>query len=127
SRARRRRRADGRYGPPASARVGAGALILAVAAGGLVAGHQVDAALVALLAGERLGQEHVDQRLELLLGVLAGAHRDHVRIVVLAGQARGLLVPHQRGADALDLVRGDLLAVAGAADDDAEGAGLRDD
>ena len=39
---------------------------------------------------------------------------------------RGLLAPGQRRADALHLVRGDLLAVAGAADHDAEAARVGD-
>ena len=46
---------------------------------------------------------------------------------MLAGQARGLDGPHEGGAHAIDLVGGDLLAVAGAAQDDAEAAGVRDD
>src|SRR5690606_25167884 len=53
--------------------------------------------------------------------------RDDVRVVVLAPEARGLEVPRERGAHARDLVRRDLLAVAGAADDDAERARLRGD
>src|SRR5690606_784141 len=126
SRGRTLRRAGGRCGPRASG-VRRGALVLGVAAGGLVAGDEVDAALVALLAGERLGEEQVDERLELLLGVLARTHGDDVRVVVLTGQARSVLVPHERGTDPADLVRGDLLTVAGAADHDAERAGLGDD
>jgi len=52
--------------------------------------------------------------------VLTRADGDHVRIVVLAGQLRGREVPDERRTYALDLVRGDLLAVSGAAEDDAE-------
>src|SRR5690606_2968843 len=44
---------------------------------------------------------------------------------VLAAQSRGLLAPRQGRPHALDLVGGDLLAVAGAADHDAEGVGVR--
>ena len=42
-----------------------------------------------------------------------------VRVVVLAREARGVEVVAQRGADAVDLVRGDLLALAAAAEHDA--------
>ena len=49
---------------------------------------------------------------------------EHVGVVVLAGELSGLRRPGERGADAVDLVRGDLLAVAGAADHDAEAAGV---
>src|SRR5699024_11279083 len=82
------------------------------AAGALVEAHEVDPALVALLDRERLGEEQIDERLELLLGVLARADGDDVGVVVLAGQARGVLVPHQGGAHPGDLVRRDLLPVA---------------
>ena len=46
---------------------------------------------------------------------------------MLTGELRGVDVPRQRGAGALHLVRGDLLAVAGAADHDTEAAGVGDD
>src|SRR5581483_5431112 len=49
----------------------------------------------------------------------AAAHREDVRVVVLARQARGVEVVAQRGAHARDLVRGDLLALSAAAEDDA--------
>src|SRR5699024_2249238 len=120
--ARRRPPIGGRYAPRASVGgLGGGG---PVAAGALVEADEVDPALVALLARERLGEEQVDQRLELLLGVLAGADGDDVGIVVLAGQAGRVLVPDQGGAHPGDLVRRDLLAVAGAADHDAERAGV---
>ena len=51
---------------------------------------------------------------------LARADRDHVGVVVLAGQLRGGIGPHERGTDTDHLVGRDLLAVAGAADDDPE-------
>ena len=57
----------------------------------------------------------------------ATANRDDVGVVVLAAQLRRLEAPRERGTHAGDLVGGDLLAVAGAADDDAERPGLRDD
>ncbi len=56
----------------------------------------------------------------LLEGVLAGTDGDHVRVVVLAGELRRRDAPHQCGADAGDLVRRDLLAVARTAEDDPE-------
>jgi hypothetical protein len=46
---------------------------------------------------------------------------------VLPGQDRGLLAPHQSSPHALHLVRGDLLTVAGATDDDAEAPRIADD
>ena len=55
-----------------------------------------------------------------------GAEAEHVGVVVLAGELGGLRRPGQRRADAGDLVRGDLLAVARAADHDAEAAGVAD-
>src|SRR5215472_5602652 len=88
--------------------------------GRLVLGELRDAAGVTLLAGERLGDEQVDEADRLVVGVLARADRYDVRVVVLAGQERGGLVPHERGTDARDLVRGDLLAVARTAEDDTE-------
>src|SRR5690606_25981110 len=50
-----------------------------------------------------------------------------VRVVVRAAEAGGVLAPREDRAHALDLVRGDLLAVARAAQDDAKGARLGDD
>ena len=52
---------------------------------------------------------------------------DDLGVVVLAAQLRGLDAPGQRAPDARDLVRRDLLAVAGAADHDAEAAGVVED
>jgi hypothetical protein len=86
----------------------------------LVLGELGDAARVPLLPRERLGEEQVDEVRGLLERVLAGADRADVRVVVLAGEQRGRLVPDERRADTLDLVRRDLLAVAGAAEDDAQ-------
>jgi hypothetical protein len=44
---------------------------------------------------------------------------DHVGVVVLAAELRGVEVVRQRGPCAGHLVRGDLLAVAGATDHNA--------
>ena len=49
----------------------------------------------------------------------AAAHREDVGVVVLARQPRGVEIVAQRGADAGDLVGGDLLALAAAAEHDA--------
>src|SRR4029077_1885072 len=49
----------------------------------------------------------------------ASAHREDVGVVVLAREARGVEVVAQRGADAAHLVRGDLFALAAAAEHDA--------
>ena len=55
------------------------------------------------------------------------AHREDVGIVVLARQARGVEIVAERGADAGDLVGGDLLALPAAAEHDAAlGAPLGD-
>src|SRR6185503_2303382 len=78
-------------------------------AGLLVVGQHRDPAGVALLAGEGRGQEQVDEVGHLVEGVHPAPDRDHVRIVVLPGQDRGLLAPHQSSPHALHLVRGDLL------------------
>ncbi len=93
-------------------------------AGGLVGREHVDPAGVARLVGVRGGQEGGDEVGRLLLGVHAGADGDNVGVVVLAAEGGGLLAPGEGAADALDLVGGDLLAVAGAADDDAERVGV---
>src|ERR1043165_5790494 len=45
--------------------------------------------------------------------------RKHVRVVVLAGKARGVFVPAQGTTHAADLVRNDGFPIAGAAEDDA--------
>src|SRR4051812_41124882 len=91
----------------------------------LVVREHLDAADVALFAGERGTEEGLDELRRLFLGVHAGADGHDVGVVVLAAQRGGLLAPGEHGAYAGDLVRGDLLAVAGAADDDAERARVR--
>ena len=48
----------------------------------------------------------------------AAAHGEHVGVVVLAGQARRIEIVAEGGARAVDLVGGDLLALAAPADDD---------
>src|SRR3954447_24949687 len=92
----------------------------------LVVADERDPATVPLLVAERRPQEGQDELGGLLDAVLPGAHRDDVRVVVLAAQLRRLPVPHQSRADAGDLVRRDLLTVAGTADDDPERTRLGD-
>src|SRR5918993_4729350 len=87
---------------------------------GLVLGELRDAPGVTLVTRERLGDERVDVADRLLHGVLPGADRDDVRIVVLACEHRGVHAPDEGGPDAPHLVRGDLLAVARSAEHDAE-------
>ena len=58
--------------------------------------------------------------------MLAGTDSHHVRIVVLAGQARGRVRPDEGGAHAFHAVGGHLLTVARATDNDAEAAGFAD-
>jgi len=62
----------------------------------------------------------------LLLGVHAATDADELGIVVLAGKAGGLCGPRQCAASTLDLIGGNLLAVAGAAQHDAQGAWVID-
>ncbi len=96
-------------------------------AGLLVLGEDVDAALVALLVGPLRGQEGVDDREGLLERVHAAADADELRVVVLTRELRGLDAPRERAAGAGHLVRGDLLTVAAAAEDEAEAARVGDD
>src|SRR5690606_4087296 len=74
--------------------------------------------------GERRGQEELHETDRFLRCVHARADADHVGVVVLPGEPRGVLVPGERRADSPHLVRGDLLTVPGAADHDAEAAGI---
>jgi hypothetical protein len=64
------------------------------------------------LAGER--GRHEDARELDCVGdrVHPGAEAEDVRVIVLTGEPGGLRRPGERGADARNLVRGDLLAVA---------------
>ncbi len=56
----------------------------------------------------------------------AATHRQHVGVIVLPGEPGGIEVVAQRGAHAGNLVRGDLLALPAAAEDDAPiGAAFR--
>ena len=96
-------------------------------AGRLVVGEHPDPAYVPDLAGEVGAQEDADEPRHLRDGVHPAADGDHVGVVVLPGQRRGLVAPGERGADTLHLVGGDLLAVAGTADHDAETALVGDD
>src|SRR3954471_24935689 len=66
----------------------------------LVVADERDPATVPLLIAERHPQEGQDELGGLLDAVLPGAHRDDVRVVVLAGQLRCLPVPHEGRADA---------------------------
>ncbi len=86
----------------------------------LEVGDLSDAPDVPLVAGERRGDEPVDERRDLVVGVLTRADGDDVRVVVLPRELGRGEVPDERRADPGDLVRGDLLAVARAAEDDTE-------
>src|SRR5699024_12438316 len=96
-------------------------------AGAFVLGEDVDATLVTLGLGPGLVEERVDDREGLLTGVHAAADAHQLGVVVLAGQPGGLDAPGEGAARAGDLVGGDLLAVAGATQDDAEAAGVGDE
>src|SRR5215471_3178016 len=91
-------------------------------AGFLVTTDHVDPPLVTWFAGERRLQEQQGEPDRVRHRVHARAEAQHVGVVVLAGQERGLLVPGQRRPDPVDLVRGDLLTVAGPADHDRDAA-----
>ena len=67
-----------------------------------------------------VGDERVDEEHRLLDRVLARPDRDQVGVVVLASQLGGRNAPDERGARAVHLVRGHLLAVARSAEDHAE-------
>ena len=69
-------------------------------AGLLVAGEDVDAALVPLLFTPGLVEEGVDKLENLVLGVLTPTDRQDLRIVVGASKASGVLVP-AKGATCL--------------------------
>ena len=92
----------------------------------LVVDQLGDAAHVALVAAEGLGDEGVDDFQPLAEVVHAPAQGYDVGIVVLPGQSGGLDGPGQGGAHAVDLIGGDLLAVAAAPQDNAETAGVVD-
>ena len=115
--ARTGERSGGRSDPRASAQ---SICVAGDRARGLVLGELGDAARVALLARERGRDEGVDEQHRLVERVLAGADRDDVGVVVLAGELRGRDVPDQGGATSVHLVGRDLLAVARAAEHDAE-------
>ena len=65
-------------------------------------------------------EEDLDEAGQLVERVHPATQGDHVGVVVLPGERCGLLGPHQGRPDAGDLVGGHLLAVARAADHDAE-------
>ncbi|EGJ77386.1 putative ribose-5-phosphate isomerase B [Streptomyces sp. Tu6071] len=90
----------------------------------LVRREHLDAPGVARLLGVRGAEEDLDEGGGLVGRVHPGADRDDVGVVVLAAELRRLDAPGEGAAHALDLVRRDLLAVAAAADDDAEGLGV---
>jgi len=88
--------------------------------GALELGQLRDAPRVPLLARERLGDEGVDEVLRLLDGVLPGANRDEVSVVVLPSQNGRGHAPYESGTSALHLVGRDLLAVARTAENDSQ-------
>ena len=88
---------------------------------GLVGQHFVDAAHVARIVAERSLDKLVHNRERFFRGMHPAAHGDHVRVVVLATQMRGLSGPSQNRADPRHAVRGQLLAISGAANHHTEG------
>src|SRR6266576_9908 len=96
------------------------------APGPLELGELADAALVTWVLRERRREERLGQAERLVHWMVARADAHDVGVVVLAGQPCGVLAPHEGGAHAFDLVRRDLLAVAGAPDDDAQASRILD-
>jgi putative membrane protein len=74
--------------------------------------------------GERRAQVGVDDCERLVFGDHPSTESEHIGVVVLACQRRCLGVVGQRGPHAGNLVRRDLLAVAGPADHDAQSVGV---
>ena len=64
-----------------------------------------------LLLTPRLSNKRINNRERLFLGVHAPADADELRVVVLAGQFRGLFRPRQRTTSTLDLIRSNLLTI----------------
>lgn len=93
----------------------------------LVRRHGVDAALVARIIAERLGDERGRNGGCLVKRMHARAKGPDLRVVVLACQACRLLGPDERGPHACHAVGGKLLAVAGAANDDSQVPGRSSD
>jgi hypothetical protein len=79
-----------------------------------------DAARVPCFAAERCGDESVDERYGFVDGVLAGANRDQIRIIVLARELGGRDIPDKGRAGAGYLVRCNLFAIARTTENDAE-------
>jgi hypothetical protein len=77
----------------------------------------INAALVTA-AFERGRQPELENLLGQPVSDDAAAHREDVRVVVLARKPRRVEIVAQRGADAGDLVRGHLLALSAAAEHD---------
>jgi Family of unknown function (DUF6518) len=90
-------------------------------AGALVFCELGDATFVAFLEAERGRDERVDVEDCLLDGVLARTDGHEVGVVVLARKLGRWHTPDKRCTRTKHLVRGNLLAVAGATEDDAEG------
>ena len=79
---------------------------------------------MALVGAEGFADERLGDLDGLVHRVLPRADGHHVGVVVLARERRDLGVPGQGGTHAHHLVRRDLLAVPGPADDDAEAVRL---
>src|SRR6478735_8912182 len=88
----------------------------------LVRGDHTQTAGVPRLLGESGGHERVDDLLGDLVRREPRSDRDDLRVVVLTRQARQFRAVGECRPDAGHLVGGDLLPVAGAAQDDAERA-----
>src|SRR5215207_11001834 len=86
----------------------------------LIVGEHRDSSGVPLVAREWRSDEGLDEADDVIHRMQADAHRDDPRIVVFAGQPRRVFSPGQRRPNSADLVRRDLLAVAGAAENDAQ-------
>ncbi len=90
----------------------------------LVLGHLVDAALVTLVAAEGRCDKCVNNRRCDLCSVHAGAHGDHLCVVVLARELSCFDAPGESRTNSGHPVGGELLTVARAADDNAKRVGV---
>jgi len=88
--------------------------------GALVGVQNVDTPLVAFGLRPWRSEERVHEGQRLLDRVHAPADADQLRVVVLAGQSRGLDAPRQRATRTGYLVRGDLLTVTRSPQHDAQ-------
>ena len=77
---------------------------------------------MALIAREWFGDKGIDELKTEFLGMHAATNRDDIGIVMFAGKLGSIDTPDQRCANAINFIRSDLFAVAGATENNSEGA-----